>query len=117
MPRCRRQINHARNQEIKTAHVVLQAVFSGNDILDHFGVFDARQLAIQATVVIGQTVMVQAHQMQDCRMEVTEMVWLNHGLHSQFVGFTVGMSAFDSGTGHPVEKSLRVVVATPLVTL
>ena len=78
---------------------------------------DVGESAFEAVVVKRQPFVVEAHQMQESRIEIVYRGFVDGGFESEFVALAVTESAFDAGAGHEARKGSRVVVASGPVAL
>ena len=78
---------------------------------------DAGQALIQAAVVVGQLLVIQAHEVEDGCMQVADVVSVDDGLVAKFVGLTVARSGVDAAAGNPIGEALGVVVAASVAAL
>src|SRR2546425_1596803 len=65
-----------------------------------------------AVVVVGETSVVEAEQMEDGGVEVIDGAWVLLGFPAELIGRAVAESALYSRAGHPGGESEGVVVAT-----
>ena len=67
---------------------------------------------------VGQLEVVQAHQVQDRRVNIVDVGAILDGIQADFVGRADGLSSFDAAPRHPHREPGRVMVAptTSLLT-
>ena len=93
------------------------AWFLGDDWGDGVGGDDAGQALVESSVVVGKFFVIQPHEVENGGVQVTDVVSVDDGFVAEFVSFAVVGSGFDAGTGHPIGKSLGVVVASAVAAL
>src|SRR5438132_5191530 len=72
---------------------------------------DVRQAVIAAAVAIGQLGVVDAHQMQNGRVQVVDMHAIFDSVPAVVVGVAVGHAALDAATGQPYGEAEGVMLA------
>ena len=71
-----------------------------------------RQTEISSAVAERQFGMIQAHQMQNCGMQVMDIHPVFDGVNSDVIGRTVSQSPLDTAPRHPDRKPGMVVIPT-----
>ena len=79
-------------------------------LIDRIRPFHPDKAFIQASVKIGQIVWIQAEESQDGGVQSTNVETVNHGLTTQFVGFSNAYAAFDPSSGHPHGEPVGIVI-------
>src|SRR5687767_6700302 len=69
------------------------------------------QSEVAAGVVVGKSLVIEAHEAEHGRVQVVHMYRLFDGFEAEFVGGTVGLAAFDAAAGQPASEAPVVVVA------
>ncbi len=62
---------------------------------------DIRQTEIPAAVAIGQLLVVESKEVQDCRVQVVNVDLFLNRLRTELVGRAVDVTALHSAAGHP----------------
>src|SRR4051812_29757940 len=62
---------------------------------------DVGEAVVAAAVAIGQSLMIESHHVQDCRVQVVDVDLVLHGMPAEFVGRAVDMAGADPASGHP----------------
>ena len=88
---------------------------SRNDIGNKFAM-NIGQAEITSRMVVGESLMVEAHQMKNGGMPVMNMNTTIHRLGPVFIGRSMFDSTLDPATGHPHREPLGVVIP-PIVVL
>ena len=68
------------------------------------------QATIDAVVVIGQILVVETQEMENCRIKIIEWMNILNGLAPELVRHTVADARLDSRPCHPAGESVRIVV-------
>ena len=79
---------------------------SGERFADDFATH-ARQALVEPLVEVGEPGVVEAHQMQDCCVQVGNMPWVLDGLEAQLVRRADRLAALHAGTGVSRPDGLR----------
>ena len=58
-----------------------------------------------------QPARIQAHLMQDRRVNIGDVVAILHGVKAQFIGRSVSDPALHAATGHPDAEAVRMMIA------
>src|SRR5438876_901325 len=61
--------------------------------------------------------MIESHQMQNGRVQVPDMVAIDHRFMAEFIGFAVSRASLDPAAGQKISKAFRIVIAPILVSL
>ena len=69
------------------------------------------QPEIAAAVAIGQSLVINTEQVQQCGVKIMHMHFIALGIESVIVARAVTETAFYSATSHPIGKRMRIVVA------
>ena len=93
------------------------AWFLGDEGGDGEGGDDACQALVEPAVVVNQFFVIQAHEVENGGVQVADVVTVDDGFVAEFVSFAVVGPGFDAGPGHPIGKSLGVVVASAVAAL
>lgn len=70
-----------------------------DDFLDRMGIDNSGELFVEASVEIGQSLMVQTHQSQDGRVQVAKMARVLNGRFAKFIGSSIAGASSDPCTG------------------
>jgi hypothetical protein len=73
---------------------------------------DVGEAEFSSLNAIRQPLVVDPHEMQNRRVQVTDLDGMFDGLKSQVVGGAVGDSRFDAAAGQPKRSSERMVIAS-----
>ena len=73
---------------------------------------DVRQTIISAAKAVGQTFVVESHQVQYCGVQIMHVDDVLNGVPAEIVGGSVNHPASNSGTRHPHRESKWMVLAT-----
>ena len=76
-----------------------------------------RETLIKTSVMVGEMLMVESHESQDGGVQISYMVAVYRSLMPELIGFTITRSRLYSSTSQPVGKSLRVMIAPPILAL
>jgi hypothetical protein len=87
------------------------ATESRDDFAHHFAMH-IREPEIAACVAVGEFLVVEAEELQDCRVQVVDVDGFFHGLESELVGRSVDVAALHAAAGHPEREAVVVVVAS-----
>ena len=74
--------------------------------------FNARQLLIEPLKLEREAIVLDAHAMQDRRVEIADRSRLLDDVVGKVVGLAVADAAFDPASGHPHAEVLGMMVAT-----
>ena len=80
------------------------------DGLDHVAI-DIGKAIIAAVVVIGKPRVVNAHEVQNCGVQVVDMDFVLNGVPAKLVGRSMHHAAFDAATCHPHRETERMMLA------
>ena len=72
---------------------------------------DVGQTEVAALVAVGHPFVVDAHLVQDCRVEIVDVDRVLGNVVAEVVGLTVNRAALDAGSGHPFCVTARVMIA------
>src|ERR1051326_8540151 len=86
------------------------------DRFDDFRLDHPGQLLVETAVKVGQLAIIEAHQVQNRRVQVANMVAIDNGFMTEFISFAVGGSALNSSTCHKISETFRVMIA-PVASL
>ena len=75
------------------------------------------QTPLQPVVVIGQPFMVQAHEVQECGIEVINRRFVHSGLESEFITLAVTETRLYSRTCQETGKGFGIVIPPRTVRL
>lgn len=78
---------------------------------------DVGEAAFEAVVIVGQFLVVQAHQVQERGIKVVDAGFVHCGFESEFVALTVAVAFLDSGAGEKASERVGVVIAAGSVGL
>src|SRR5215469_7260593 len=78
--------------------------------------FSAGKLLVQALETIGKSIVVDTHQIENSRINVSDMNRIPHDIVAEIVGFTVDSSALDARAGHPHRITTRMMVPPIVVS-
>src|SRR6266699_6494949 len=81
-----------------------------NQIPNHLAMY-VRQPEIAASVAVGELLVVEAHELQNCGVQVVNVNFVLDGLEAELVGGPVGLPAFDAAAGQPISETVVVVVS------
>ena len=84
---------------------------SSDQALDNLAA-DVGQPVVAAVVEIGETLVVEADQVQDRGVQVVDVGLVRRWRSAEFVGRADGHAALDAAAGHPHRETVGVVVAT-----
>ena len=73
---------------------------------------DVGQSAFEAVVIVSETLVVQAEEVEDGRMEIVYGGDILFRLPAKGISGTIGMAPFNTGAGKPCSKSLGVMVSS-----
>ncbi len=76
---------------------------------------DSGQTVIEALVEVGQSRVVQAHQVEDGGVEVGDMATVVDGIETELVGRSNGLATLDPRTGQPHCETVGIVIAAGFV--
>ena len=62
---------------------------------------DIREAIVPTSVSVRELLVVESHEMQNCRVEVMNVNRLFDGAQTVFVGRSMDHASYDSGTGQP----------------
>ena len=82
---------------------------SGDQVVQHVASYIGKA-EIAAAVTIGQLQVIDAHQIEDGRVDIVHVNRLLDGLESKLVRGTIDRAAFDSAAREPHRESERIVV-------
>ena len=68
------------------------------------------QSAFDSVVVVRQPFVVDAEQVQNCRMEIVDRNWVNRGFVSDLIGLTVAEAGLDPSARHPRRKHVGMMI-------
>lgn len=88
----------------------------GENVFDNVAV-DVGESSFQAVVVVGETFVVEAEEMEDGGVEVVDADGVLFGFGAEVVGGTVAVAFFNSGSGEEAGEGVGVVVAAGAVAL
>ena len=91
-----------------------RAICSRQYLLDDLAA-DSGQAVIEALVEVGQSRVVQAHQVENRGVEVGDMATVVDGIETELVGRSNGLAALDPRTGQPHCETVGIVIAAGLV--
>ena len=94
--------------------ISLESWESGDDIR-HQLPMDVRKSKITTRMVVGESLMVESHEMKNRGMPVMDVDTTIHCLGPVFIGRTVLDSSLDAAAGHPHRESLCVVIPSIVV--
>lgn len=77
---------------------------------------DIREAEVPTTVEIGEGFVIDAHEMEQGGVEIVDIDLVLHCVKTKIVRRSVVVSGFDTGSGEPGRKTVRIVIATVLVT-
>ena len=80
----------------------------------HHIAVDISEPEITTPEAIGQLLVINTQQVQNCSVEVMNVYWVLDGVVAQFVGTAMGNTALDPTTGRPNGKPTDVVIAASL---
>ena len=60
----------------------------------------------------GHLLVIQPHQMQDRRVQIVDVYRVLDDLMSEFIGFSVGHTRLEPGTGHPHGKCVSLMISS-----
>ena len=83
------------------------------NVLDYLSVY-VGQAEVSPRVSVRQAFVVQAHEVQDGRMEVVDVGSIFDGSQPKYIGSAIAETGFDSATGHP-DRETVVIVVTPFL--
>src|SRR5262245_13404798 len=72
----------------------------GDQLLDHVAV-DVREAEVAARVAVGELLVVEAHQLEDRRLEIVDVDALLHRLEAELVGRAVDVAALRAAARQP----------------
>jgi hypothetical protein len=84
----------------------------GLDLVYHPGRFDTGEASIQAAVVVGKPLVVDTEQVENGRLEISDVHWVLDDVVREIVGLPVDRAALHSTPRHPKTEAPRVMVAT-----
>ena len=70
-----------------------------------------RQALVAALMEVCQCLVIQAHQVQDCRVQVVQMDAVLNRFEPELIGGTVRHPSSDSGTGQPHGEAVGIVIS------
>ena len=81
-----------------------------HNFLNHFA-RHIRQSKIATRVTIGQSFVVDSHQMQNRGMQIMNVNAIVNGAESKFISFTIRLAAFYTASCEPRCESIMIVIA------
>src|SRR5437762_10124401 len=88
---------------------------SDQEVFDEFA-FNVGEAEIAALEAIGQFGVIESEEMQECGVKVVNVDLVFDDVESEFVGLAEADAGFETATGHPHSKGLRMMVAAKLAT-
>ena len=73
------------------------------------------QAEVAALEFVGQAFVVDAHLVQDRRLQVVDVDGVFHGVHAEFVALAVSEAGLHAAAGHPGGEAARMMVAPVIV--
>ena len=73
---------------------------------------DVGQAVVAAGVAVGETLVVEAEEVQDRRVEVVDVDFVLDGSEAELVGGSVGRASLHAGSGEPGGEAEMIVVST-----
>src|SRR6056297_1990943 len=86
-----------------------QQLASGEDLLDDAAI-DIGQAEIASGVSIGQPPMIEAEQVEDRRVQVVNVHFIDRCLEPEIVGLAIADPTANAAPGHPHRKAMMVMV-------
>ena len=84
---------------------------SGDDFLDH-PASHIGKAEISPGVAVGQPLVVDAEQVQDRRVQIVDMYFVDHRVIAVVIGFTIGQATTDPAARHPDREPMGIVIAS-----
>ena len=81
------------------------------DLADDASGLYAGQLGREALEVVGEPLVVDAEQVQECGLEVSDVYPVINNVVGELVGFAIDDPALDAAARHPEAETARVMVA------
>ena len=78
--------------------------------------FHAGEALVKALETEGEAFVVDAKAVEGCRMEIVDGDFVFDGVESKGVGGSVGGAAANATARHPEGESVRVMVASPVLS-
>src|SRR5215510_11272262 len=94
------------------ASFITKSVLRLRHQLLHYNTLDIRQAEFTPLEFVSQFGVINAHQMQDSRMEVVNAHRIDHRVVTDLVRFADGHAWFDASAGEPHREGSRMVVAS-----
>ena len=70
-----------------------------------------RETEIPTLIGIGQSFVIDSHQMKDRRLQVVDMNRILGDTVSELIRFTMHMTTFDSAAGHPHRVAMWMMIS------
>jgi len=83
---------------------------SCKDVVDDAAMY-VSQAEVSAAVAVGEALVVEADQVQDCGMQVVDMNFVLNDVEAELVGGTVRQSALHASSRQPHREAVGMVVA------
>ena len=71
---------------------------------------NVRQAVVTAGMSIGELSMIEAEEVQHCRVEVMDGASVFNGVVAKFVGASIAKTSSDAASGHPHRESIRMMI-------
>ena len=88
----------------------------GENFRDNTLLLNTRQLLIEPLKLVGESLVIDSHAMEDRRVQVVDVHWVFGDVVAEVVGLSEGDATFDSPSCHPHAEISRVVIATVIVS-
>src|SRR5271169_1254029 len=84
---------------------------SAQNAFNDVSLLDARQLLIQALILVGELLVIDTELVQQCSLEIADVYRVFHNVVRKLVGLAVDDTALNAATGHPEAEAARMVIA------